>query len=450
MNTTTQRVGAVFFDWQGRAGDMPATQDLYGLSLSTSSAAATAYNTGVSALLRVQEGGLLDISQSIAHDPTFALGHAGLALLGHEYGAAVDVEGRLAAARLHARRATDRERSHVHAVVSHVAGDSKPLIAHLENHPRDALLLSVAVPTIAFAGVTRVPSESWGIVERAESGYGTDWWYSGLLAFIRQEQHRWDEAMSLACASLDVEPSAGHSVHARTHVHYETGDHVGGRDWLDGWINGPGRTSDNLAHYSWHAALHELSMGDFEAVRTRYTAELSPPSVYGCRALVDSCSLLWRWAITPGAERVPPVDSVLDTIDDHLLDAPPTPFMAMHSAVTLCALGEADRLNRLDEWSQQHEDPTYGEVVAPLCSALRALAEADPATAADRLTALLGAVWRLGGSDAQREVVEDTLIAALLAADRYDRAVVLLDNRLDRRSSPRDSAFRQLAQTSSA
>lgn len=424
---------------------MAATHDLYGLSLSTSSAAATAYNAGVSALLRVQEGGLLDISQSIAHDPTFALGHAGLALLGHEYGAAVDVDARLAAARLHARRATERERSHVHAVVSHVAGDSQPLIAHLAEYPRDALLLSVAVPTIAFAGVTKVPSESWGIVERAESGYGIDWWYSGLLAFIRQEQHRWDEAMSLACASLDMEPSAGHSVHARTHVHYETGDHIGGRDWLDGWIHGPGQTADNLAHYSWHAALHELSMGDFTAVRTRYADQLAPPTVFGCRALVDSCSLLWRWAITPGAEDVPPVGSVLETIDDHLLDNPPTPFMAMHSAVTLCALGEADRLRQLDAWAQHHVNPTYGEVVAPLCAALQAMAEADPATAADRLTALLGTVWRLGGSDAQREVVEDTLIAALLAAGRYDRAAVLLDDRLDRRASPRDAAFKKLA-----
>ncbi len=39
-------------------------------------------------------------------------------------------------------------------------------------------------------------------------------------------------------ARSSVEPAAGHSVHARTHVHYETGDHAAGRDWLDGWIRG--------------------------------------------------------------------------------------------------------------------------------------------------------------------------------------------------------------------
>ena len=234
-------------------------------------------------------------------------------------------------------------------------------------------------------------------------------------------------------------------MHARTHVHYETGDHVAGRDWLDGWISGPGRTADNLAHYSWHAALHELSMGDFGAVRDRYAHQLSPPAVVGCRALVDSCSLLWRWAITPGASDVPEVDGVLDTIDEHLLDAPPTPFMALHSAVTLCALGEGDRLARLDDWSRGQAEPTYGEVVSPLCSALRALADGDASTAADRLAAMIATVGRLGGSDAQREVVEDTLIAALLAAGRYDEALPVIDRRLDRRQSPRDEAFRSVA-----
>ena len=77
---------------------MQHVADRYGLALSTSSAAAEAYNRGVGALLRVQEGGLPAISESITHDPTFALGHAGLALLGHEYCAAVDIDARLAAA----------------------------------------------------------------------------------------------------------------------------------------------------------------------------------------------------------------------------------------------------------------------------------------------------------------------------------------------------------------
>lgn len=415
--------------------------DLYGYRLTTSAGARRSYNQGVAALLRVQDGALPALTAAVAEDPGFALGHAGLALLGYEFSAPVDVEARLRDAVRYADRATARERSHVQAVARHIRGDSDPLVGHLRDYPRDALLLSVAVPTIAFAGVTTVPDESWAIVEAAQPAYGDDWWYLGLLAFVRQEQRRWDEAMELACRSLAVDAAAGHSVHARTHVHYETGDHQVGLDWLDGWIHGPGRTADNLAHYSWHAALHELSMGDLAAVRQRYDGELAPPQVVGCRALVDSCSLLWRWAITPGVTQVPQMTEAADAVGADLLDAPPTPFMALHSAVTLCALGDVDRLHRLERWAHQHPDPTYAEVVCPLSAALAALAAGQSGSAADQLARLRGILWRLGGSDAQREIVEDTLIAALLAAGRLAEARPIIAERLDRRESARDRSF---------
>ncbi len=420
-------------------------RDLYDLRLTTSPAAGTAYNRGVRNLLRVHTGGLAGVAESVALDPTFAVGHATLALLGHEFCAPVDIESRLRAAARHAPRAQQRERSHVHAITAHIHGDPAPLIQHLASYPRDALLLSVAVPTIAFAGVTAVPAESWAIVERAQPAYTDDTWYTGLLAFVRQEQGRWEEAMTLACASLERDPAAGHSVHARTHVHYETGDHAAGLSWLDGWIQDAGVTADNLTHFAWHAGLHELSMGDYEAVRRRYSGELAPSRSTGCRALVDSCSLLWRWAISPDASDVPTVHEVMAGIDDGLLHTPPTAFMALHAAVTLCAAQDTSALERLERWSARHPDPTYRQVISPLAAALRLLAVGRPGPAADRLGDLRTSLWRLGGSDAQREVVEDTEIAALLAAERYPDACRLIDRRLDRRQCRRDESYRELA-----
>ncbi|MBA2560575.1 MAG: pyridine nucleotide-disulfide oxidoreductase, partial [Propionibacteriales bacterium] len=64
---------------------MARSNDLYDLPLTTSRGAGHAYNEGVAALLKVQSGGLETVAASIAMDPTFALGHAALALLGHEY-----------------------------------------------------------------------------------------------------------------------------------------------------------------------------------------------------------------------------------------------------------------------------------------------------------------------------------------------------------------------------
>src|SRR5439155_23585102 len=122
--------------------------------------------------------------------------------------------------------------------------------------------------------------------------YGDDWWYLGLLAFIRQEQDRFDEAGELAARALMAEPAAGHAVHAKAHVHYETGDHRAGLAWLDGWIATCGARASHRAHFSWHAALHELALGDGAAVIARYAAELSPPAVDGVRALDVSAALL--------------------------------------------------------------------------------------------------------------------------------------------------------------
>jgi Tfp pilus assembly protein PilF len=418
-------------------------RDPYGYALSCSSEAGAAYRRGVVDLLRLRAGAEQSVAAAVALDPTFALGHATLALLGHELCAAVDVRARVRDALRHAPRATARERSHVQAVVAHLRGDSGPLVRHLASYPRDAVLLSTAVPTIAFAGVTEVPEEAWAIVERAIPAYGDDWWFTGLLAFVRQEQRRYDEAMELSCRSLAVEPGAGHSAHARAHAHYETGDHEAGLSWMDGWVVSEGASVESLSHFSWHAALHELSLGDLDAVRRRYDAQLRPEHGLGCRALVDSGSLLFRWALTPGAADVPDIGRVAEVAGRDTLERPATPFLALHAAVTLLATGDVVGLRRLEAFAREHRHPTQREVVAPLAAALRRMATGQCSAAADALAALAPQVRRLGGSDAQREIVEEARIAALLRAGRLDEARVVLDKRLDRRRSPRDERWRR-------
>jgi hypothetical protein len=57
-------------------------------------------------------------------------------------------------------------------------------------------------------------------------------------------------------------------------------------------------------------------------------------------------------------------------------------------------------------------------------------------------------VVRIGGSNAQREVFEDTLLQAYLRAGCYAQAESLLHKRLARRPSARDTLWLQQAQTS--
>ncbi|XUK60397.1 hypothetical protein ABMA10_00335 [Plantibacter sp. RU18] len=109
---------------------------------------------------------------------------------------------------------------------------------------------------------------------------------------------RYDEAMELSMRSLKEQPGAGHSAHARAHAHYETADHDAGLAWMDSWVHDEGAATHGIRHFSWHAALHELFMGDLDAVRRRYEAELLPsPDLGGANT-----DRHWVAAVAMGAD----------------------------------------------------------------------------------------------------------------------------------------------------
>ena len=434
-------------------------RDPLGLPLSTTAEAAAAYNLGLDRVMRLQSGAEDLIREAVTLDPGFAVGHAALAMLGHESGADCDVDAALTAAQEAARRRADeRERSFVEVVTRRVAdvrgSGAQALVSHLAQFPRDVLAASAAVPTIAFSGVTDVQQEAWELVEGLAPAYGDHWWYISLLAFTRQDQSRFDEAGMLAESALSCEPASGHAVHAQTHVLYETGQHEGGRVWLDHWVAESGRGASHRAHFAWHAALHELALGDTEAVRQRYYSQLGPGAVTGVRALVDSASLLWRWHVTttgwdpglahglPASEPAfagepapPPVGPLLPGIEASLLSTPETPFVATHAALALAGDHDLAGLAALERHLRASSDATMRTVVAPICAALLAALEDRWEVCWRTLSDLLPVLSRVGGSAAQREVVEETLLLALVHDGRAEQALEMLDRRLDRRTS---------------
>ena len=160
-------------------------------------------------------------------------------------------------------------------------------------------------------------------------------------------------------------------------------------------------------------------MGDLAAVRAGTTPSCAPPTVVGCRALVDSGSLLWRWALTPARATCPTSSAVAG----HRRRAPWTPPTTLHGA----ALGghAVLRSARSTGWTGSslgaHARRPHVRRGRRAADARRSPAAGGRATRpharrrAGRLE-LSGRSGGLGGSDAQREVVEDTRIAALLAA----------------------------------
>jgi hypothetical protein len=409
-------------------------RDLYDLRLTTTPEAAVQFRDAQERLLKVQNGADAPLRRAVAQDPDFAIAHATLALLANEFDMCVDRAGHLHRAQRSASRATERERSFVAAVAARIRGDhdhQSRLVRHIADHPRDALALTIAVPTIAFSGSIEIPAQAWALVEAARPTFGSDWWYAGLLAFVRQEQGHYAEAGELATGALATEPAAGHAAHALTHAFYEMNRHREGLHWLEGWIHGNRRTAFMPSHFSWHAALHELALGDETAVRLRYVRELSPEKVQGVRALVDSASLLWRARLDGAWSGALPIDEVLSVVDEGLLVRPPTTFVAMHAAVALAARGDAVGLRRLGR-SAALGSPAHRELVVPLTAALAALVDGHPDRTAQILLRLMPEVERFGGSKAQREVIELTLLHALLESGHSRAAQQMIQQALDR------------------
>jgi uncharacterized NAD(P)/FAD-binding protein YdhS len=418
-------------------------RDRYGLALSTTTEAAELWSQALHSICTLQRGAETALREAVEADPGFAMGHAALALVGHEWGAPVDVEGSLrAAVDASSYRGDARERSFVQTVVSRltrgtVAGD-RELLRHVEEYPLDALAVSLALPTIAFSGVTQPVADSWALADRLARSYGDDWWFAGMLAFVRQEQERWEDADRLALRSMREVPQSSHAAHARTHVFYETGDHVGGLRWMDEWIAANAGDASYAAHFSWHAALHELALEDSAAVRRRYAEQLAPPVVAGPRALVDSASLLWRCRLAGAWPDELPIDAVLASVPSCLLDHPATAFAAMHAVVALAAAGDVEALGRLRGFAAGADDPTYAELIVPLCDGFAAQVRGEPAVAAERLAVVVPAAGRLGGSAAQQEVIAETMVHALLESGQHTVARRFLERRLDRRPRPSD------------
>jgi uncharacterized NAD(P)/FAD-binding protein YdhS len=421
--------------------------DRYDLPLSTTTEAAEHYVRAQDALLLMHDDALEHLELAVNADPGFAVAHATLALLGYEWTLPIDVPRRIEAARNSVRhRGDDRERSLVRAIDARLCGSSEAdelLRDHVVHHPRDAFAVGVAIPTIAFGGLTQPAEESWALAEQLAPAYGDDWWFGGVLAFVRQEQGRWAEAEHLAARSLDLEARSGHAAHARTHVCYETGEHTAGLRWLDTWIDQHAPMSRYRSHYCWHAALHELALDDMAALRVRWRSQLAPPAVMGARALVDSASMLWRAKLAglwPREQDVAAqMDSIFEAVPECLLDRPATAFAAMNAALAHAARDDAHALRALAAHARCSSEPTFVDVVAPLCDAFAMYVSGQSTKAASELTSLLPRIDRLGGSAAQREVVEETLLAALLQSGQDAAASQLLQHRLDRRPHPNDA-----------
>jgi uncharacterized NAD(P)/FAD-binding protein YdhS len=394
------------------------------------SGAAASYAEGVRRLLAVQDGASIAFAAAAAEDPHHARAHVALALIATERpdraGGRDAVGGHLARAHAALAHGCDEDRSHVEAIATWCeqgnAAGTEALIDHLDRVPNDAVALLVLAPSIAFAGAGDALPDAWQYVERFTGVHGEAPWYLGLRAYGRTEQGLWYDAADLADAALELDPGNGNAAHALSHVHYETDAHGAGLKWLTEWIPSDGSSQRYLPHFQWHAALHELAMGDAAAAARRYAACLAPPASKDVRCLVDAGSLAWRARLHPDWVTPPDPMPVLAEVGS-LAYAPQTPFVAFHALLVLAAANDPAAIRAIDVPGATDTQATTLRLIG---EGLIALIQGEPRAALDYLLESLAGLPSIGGSRVQQEVILETALAAMLQLGKPGQTARLL------------------------
>ena len=414
--------------------------DCYGLSLSTASCAARdAYVQGCAAKLTMHPGAIEALDRAIAADPRFALAYAAKAHVLLERGDAAAARASIAAANSLAAGLTEREASHIAFFALLVAGDAEAALAALPTHlsawPRDAVALGTTAFTNGLIGSSGQAGQKRALLdllERLAPSYGDDWWFTAHHAMALSENGQRAAARPKIDRSLAQNPKNPWAAHARAHLCYEEGDPNAARAFLLSWLPTYPRDGALYSHLSWHLALGELEAGDAAAAGWLFSEAFSPDVHSGPpRGRVnDAVSFLWRWELAGH----PRDAAAWRMIHDYAIGAFPragAAFSDMHIALAQAVAGDValqSRMEQIDELARQGRYPS-GPCVPAVARAFAAFERRDFRAAIDALEPIAGELERIGGSRAQLDLVEFTLLKAYLGADRVDDARRMLSTR---------------------
>lgn len=427
--------------------------DRYGLELSTRSApAAAAYREAIDLMLSAWPGAAARLEAAIAADPDFALAH--IARARAHQGAAQIAEAKAAAqrARMAVITATAREHGHVEAIALAVEGRPtealNQALTHLDDHPRDALVFTLplgAFGLFAFSGRADHDAARVALCEKHARHYGDDWWFLTYLGWSHTEAGNAGAGRQLAERALERRKENANGMHALAHALVEQGDGVAGATSLDAWLPCYDRAGALHGHLSWHRALLALDAGDTQRALAIYVDAIAPDVAKSppLNVYTDAAALLWRLMLLDAAP-APALWRAVAAYGETKFPRAGMHFADVHNALVGAALrdgpGLEKRLAEIEALLAAGKLP-QGTAMPALCRGLAAFANGNEETAIRILDPLLPDVVRIGGSHAQREIVEDTLIVACLRKDDRARARRLLSARLARRPSGRDAAW---------
>ncbi len=426
-------------------------RDQQGLPLGGSQRSAQAFDRAVADYWGLTGDPVGGLKQALADDPAFALGGvaiAGLFMIGGFRSDHPEVVGALAAAEGTIRGASDRERLHLAAVRAWAEGRAPEALrnweAILTDWPTDALALRFGQDGYYMLGQSLALRDSAARVLPAwERDNPLTSFVNGAYAFGLEETNELSRAEDVARAALAGNPRDAWATHALAHVMETANRQEEGIAFLKGTRGFWGQAHFMAGHNGWHLALYLIEQGRVDEALADYDRFVAPKLADDMTLdRVDAAALLWRlelagfavgdrWAPVASAWRAHAADHVLAFNDLHCAFAASRSPHLDDGLRLLRSLDDFARVGRGHNWQ------VTVEVGRPLIEGVLAFGAGDYARAISLMLPVRYDAIRIGGSHAQRDIVNLTLIAAAERGGQWSLARALLAERVAERPTSR-------------
>lgn len=402
-------------------------KDHYDNSVSTRSNSALAhYDSGVRLFLEANYGAVEAFAAAATEDPGFALAHVGHARALMMTGNMAAAKAAIGRAQQYASATTGREQAHIQLfalMLSGKAAETRTAVKdHVRSHPRDALaaqLCSNVFGLIGFSGEVGREAELLAYTSALLPHYGDDWWMTSMHALSLCETGQTDASLTLMEKSLAANPRNANASHFKAHAQYEAGETETGRTFLTEWMKDYDDRGILHGHLSWHLALWALQQGDEAAMWSAVDTRVGPDGAKGLpiNVLTDTAAILHR-AELAGMSVDPARWQQMSDYAAKFFPESGQSFADMHAALSHAMAGQGDRLAYLTDTAKGFA----GDLIAPVAKAFGHIAKSQWQSALDHLVPVMSTTERLGGSRAQRDLLELTYANVLMKLGKTDEA----------------------------